>query len=154
MQHPHPSRVWRHWVRIRGDLEAGIRNADWKISGYSPYTRVYPGLQHYHNVTFFLILTFLRSDTAVEMCLWSLVQFSNQLNLVEKIVLWHLCYINAQLCCFSIITVFNYFTKMSIASLKKESIIVKYGSLNDCFWSCSQIYNRKHGEQFEWLSNT
>lgn len=28
----------------QGDLEVGIRNADWKISGYTPYTRVYPGL--------------------------------------------------------------------------------------------------------------
>ena len=34
-----------YWmVRIWGDLEVGIRNDDWKISGYTPYTRVYPGL--------------------------------------------------------------------------------------------------------------
>jgi len=33
-------------MRIRGDLEVGIRNADWKGSGYTPYTCVYPALHH------------------------------------------------------------------------------------------------------------
>jgi len=33
-------------MRTSGDWEVGIRNADWKISGYTPYTCVCPGLHH------------------------------------------------------------------------------------------------------------
>ena len=34
-------------MRTSGDWEVGIRNADWKISGYTPYNCVYPGLHHW-----------------------------------------------------------------------------------------------------------
>ena len=41
-------------LAIRGHFEVGIRNADWQISGYTLYTRVYPGLHHWLQVNFYI----------------------------------------------------------------------------------------------------
>lgn len=46
---PSPSfeRKLDHWLADTTEWEVGVRNADWQISGNTPYTCVYPVLRHW-----------------------------------------------------------------------------------------------------------